>query len=93
MLEKLSPVPGSAYNESGVYSSGECMPGTRVGVLAELMAWASDPRALPIYLLTGMAGTGKSATARSFARLLEDEMSLGASFFCSPASEARSNVA
>jgi hypothetical protein len=68
------------------------MPGTRTGVLAELMAWATDPQSPPIYLLTGMAGTGKSAIARSFARLLDQKMLLGASFFCSRTSEARSNV-
>ncbi|KAJ6597977.1 hypothetical protein B0H10DRAFT_1826624, partial [Mycena sp. CBHHK59/15] len=69
-----------------------CMPGTRVGILTELMAWATDPESPPIYLLTGMAGAGKSAIARSFARLLDREMLLGASFFCSRKSEDRSNV-
>ncbi|KAF7368291.1 hypothetical protein MVEN_00150100 [Mycena venus] len=92
LLEKLSPVPGSSYNESGVQGNEGCMPGTRVGVLAELMAWATDPKSPPIYLLTGMAGTGKSAIARSFAQLLDRRMLLGASFFCSRSSEARSNV-
>ncbi|KAJ6582614.1 hypothetical protein DFH09DRAFT_1309561 [Mycena vulgaris] len=91
MLEKLAPVPGSFYNEGGGRMS-ECMPGTRVGVLTELMAWATDPTAPPVYLITGMAGAGKSAIARSFSRLLDRQMLLGASFFCSRASEARSNV-
>ncbi|KAJ6597864.1 hypothetical protein B0H10DRAFT_742734 [Mycena sp. CBHHK59/15] len=90
MLDKLLPVPGSCYEDIG---GSECMPGTRVGVLAELMAWATDPDSPPIYLLTGMAGAGKSAIARSFARLLHGQMFLGASFFCSRASETRSNVA
>ncbi|KAJ6609272.1 hypothetical protein B0H10DRAFT_1954799 [Mycena sp. CBHHK59/15] len=98
ILEKLSLPVGSAYNESGgtgtastLHGSGECMPGTRVGILTELMAWATDPESPPIYLLTGMAGAGKSAIARSFARLLDREMLLGASFFCSRKSEDRSN--
>ncbi|KAJ7828348.1 WD40-repeat-containing domain protein [Mycena olivaceomarginata] len=91
MLEKLAPVAGSCYNETGGHG-GECMPGTRVSVLAELMTWATDPQAPPIYLLTGMAGAGKSAIARTFARLLDRKMLLGASFFCPRASEARSNV-
>ncbi|KAJ6609007.1 hypothetical protein B0H10DRAFT_2300958 [Mycena sp. CBHHK59/15] len=69
------------------------MPGTRVGVLMELMSWAVDPRSPPIYWLTGMAGAGKSAIARSFAALLDRNMLLGASFFCSRASESRSQVA
>ncbi|KAJ7171465.1 hypothetical protein C8R46DRAFT_993588 [Mycena filopes] len=91
LLDKLSPIPGSSYDDIG--GSGECLPGTRVGVLSELMAWASDPDAPSIYLLTGMAGTGKSAIARSFARLLDDTGILGASFFCSRSSDSRSNVA
>ncbi|KAJ7856428.1 hypothetical protein B0H13DRAFT_1490439, partial [Mycena leptocephala] len=70
----------------------ECMPGTRVGVLAELMAWASDPGSPSIYLLTGMAGAGKTAIARSFARLIDAEMCLGASFFCSRATEGSSDA-
>ncbi|KAJ7707021.1 mycorrhiza-induced WD40-repeat domain protein [Mycena olivaceomarginata] len=94
MLEKLSPVPGSSYNESAgsVHGSGQCMHGTRVGVLAELMAWATDPQGPSVYLLAGMAGTGKTTVARSFARLLDGQMLLGASFFCSRTSEARSEV-
>ncbi|KAJ7814828.1 hypothetical protein B0H14DRAFT_3746882 [Mycena olivaceomarginata] len=62
------------------------------GVLAELLAWATNPAGPTIFLLTGMAGAGKSAIARSFARLLDDQGLLGASFFCSRGSEARSNV-
>ncbi|KAJ6582592.1 hypothetical protein DFH09DRAFT_912318 [Mycena vulgaris] len=92
MLEKLSPVPGSCYEE-GEGRTSECMPGTRVGVLVELMAWATDSESPPVYLITGMASSGKSAIARSFARLLDKQMVLGASFFCSRASEARSTVA
>ncbi|KAJ6537883.1 WD40-repeat-containing domain protein, partial [Mycena capillaripes] len=99
MLEKLFPIAGSSYDESSEFGtgsafqgSGECMPGTRVGVLAELMAWATDPHSPSIYVLTGMAGAGKTAIARSFARALDNQRLLGASFFCSRASEARSNV-
>ncbi|KAJ6535522.1 WD40-repeat-containing domain protein [Mycena capillaripes] len=91
MLEKLSPVAGAGYDDIG--GGSECMPGTRVGVLAELMAWATDLDSPPIYFLTGLAGTGKSAIARSFARLLDSQGLLGATFFCSRGSEARSTVA
>jgi hypothetical protein len=92
LLEKLSPVAGVSYDERGIQGSAECMPGTRVGVLAELMAWASDPESPPIYLLTGMAGAGKTAIARSFARLIDAEMFLGASFFCSRGTEGSSDA-
>ncbi|KAJ7847390.1 hypothetical protein B0H13DRAFT_1646140, partial [Mycena leptocephala] len=92
LLEKLFPVAGVSYDERGIQGSAECMSGTRVGVLAELMAWASDPESPPIYLLTGMAGAGKTAIARSFARLIDTEMFLGASFFCSRATEGSSDA-
>ncbi|KAJ7143934.1 hypothetical protein C8R44DRAFT_864944 [Mycena epipterygia] len=96
MLEKLGPVEGSCYDDIALgdgSGSNECMPGTRVGILTELMAWATDPKGPPIYLLTGMAGTGKSAIARTFAKLLDHQALLGASFFCSRASQDRSNAA
>ncbi|KAF8187946.1 hypothetical protein K438DRAFT_1834407 [Mycena galopus ATCC 62051] len=90
VLEKLCPVPGSSFAD--VHSNGKCMPGTRVGVLTELMVWATERDSPGIYLLSGMAGAGKSAIARSFANVLDSQGLLGASFFCSRASEARSNV-
>jgi hypothetical protein len=70
------------------------MDGTRVSVLAQLLAWATDPSAPSVYWLNGMAGAGKSAIARSFAKLLDSEPHtiLGANFFCSRASEVRSRV-
>ncbi|KAJ7814579.1 hypothetical protein B0H13DRAFT_1664697 [Mycena leptocephala] len=91
MLEKLQPVTQSQYDDD---KSGGCMDGTRVGVLARLLAWATDPQSPSVYWLSGMAGTGKTAIARSFAKLLDSEQRnlLGASFFCSRASEARSSV-
>ncbi|KAJ6473411.1 hypothetical protein C8R47DRAFT_719494 [Mycena vitilis] len=91
MLEKLRPVAGSLYND--LDGGGECMPGTRAGVLAALMTWATERDGPSVYFLTGMAGAGKSAIARSFAKLLDSHALLGASFFCSRASETRSNVA
>ncbi|KZV65025.1 hypothetical protein PENSPDRAFT_704841, partial [Peniophora sp. CONT] len=60
-----------------------CMEGTRVGVLEDLRAWSRDPHAHRIYWLNGMAGTGKSAIARSFCHILRQDDLLGGSFFCS----------
>jgi hypothetical protein len=42
-----------------------------------------EPDAQPIYWLSGMAGTGKSAIALSLSRLLDANGLLGGSFFCS----------
>jgi hypothetical protein len=59
------------------------MEGTRVALLADLLAWASNDRGSPIFWLIGMAGTGKSAIARTLGRILQDMGLLGSSFFCS----------
>ena len=64
-------------------SSEGCMKGTRVQILKELRTWSRDPDAPRMYWLNGMAGTGKSAIARSFCHALQKDHLLGGSFFCS----------
>jgi hypothetical protein len=59
------------------------MENTRVALLNELYDWSRDESAPRIFWLDGMAGTGKSAVARSFGRILDAEGRLGGSFFCS----------
>ena len=68
------------------------MEGTRVSLLNELQQWSMDLTAPPIFWLDGMAGTGKSAIARSFCRFLEHKQLLGGSFFCRRGHESRANV-
>ena len=68
------------------------MQGTRVSLLSELVQWSTDLTAPPIFWLDGMAGTGKSAIARSFCRSLQDKQLLGGSFFCRRGHESRANV-
>jgi pantothenate kinase-related protein Tda10 len=58
------------------------MEGTRVAILGDL-AWTMEADAPPIYWLSGMAGTGKSAIALALSRLLDANGLLGGSFFCS----------
>ncbi|KZV72767.1 hypothetical protein PENSPDRAFT_717139 [Peniophora sp. CONT] len=60
-----------------------CMKGTRVRILKDLRAWSRDSAAPQIFWLNGMAGTGKSAVARSFCHILRQDGLLGGSFFCS----------
>lgn len=60
-----------------------CMDGTRIGILDELKTWYKDPNGSRIFWLDGMAGTGKSAIARSFCHMLQSDGSLLGSFFCS----------
>ncbi|KAJ7307847.1 hypothetical protein DFH08DRAFT_641019, partial [Mycena albidolilacea] len=59
-----------------------CLEGTRVNLLNELQAWSRDPNSQRIFWLDGMAGTGKSAIARSFCHMLRGDKQLGGSFFC-----------
>ncbi|KAI0029359.1 hypothetical protein K488DRAFT_56524, partial [Vararia minispora EC-137] len=65
-----------------------CMSGTRVALLQELHDWSVDDTAPSIFWLDGMAGTGKSAVARSFCCSLRDNQLLGGSFFCSRVGKA-----
>ncbi|KAJ6543485.1 hypothetical protein B0H10DRAFT_2244444 [Mycena sp. CBHHK59/15] len=69
-----------------------CMPGTRVKILADLEAWASNDGDSKVYWLVGMAGTGKSTISQSFCEILDAKNMLGASFFCSRASDKTSNA-
>ncbi|VDB95875.1 unnamed protein product [Peniophora sp. CBMAI 1063] len=60
-----------------------CLQGTRVDVLQSLRVWSQTTSSPCIYWLNGMAGTGKSTIARSFARQLQKAGALGGSYFCS----------
>ncbi|KAF7364231.1 hypothetical protein MSAN_01082700 [Mycena sanguinolenta] len=68
-----------------------CLEGTRVDLLADLRAWSEDPQSPHIFWLDGMAGTGKSAIARSFCHMLHKANQLGGSFFCMRGHADRSN--
>lgn len=63
------------------------MPETRVSVLEALEAWALDEDSPKVYWLVGMAGTGKSTISHSLCEILDRRQMLGASFFCSRASD------
>ena len=47
------------------------------------MRWAKDPQDRYVFWLNGLAGTGKSTIAQTFAKMAADDGTLGASFFCS----------
>ena len=68
------------------------MEGTRVSLLNDLQQWSRDETAPRIFWIDGMAGTGKSAVARSFSRFLDDNWLLGGSFFCLRGDVSRGNV-
>ena len=68
------------------------MAGTRVKILADLEAWASDDLSSKVYWLVGMAGTGKSTILHTMCEILDGKNMLGGSFFCSRGSENTSNA-
>ena len=69
-----------------------CLGGTRVDVLQQLEDWLEDTQGQCIFWLNGLAGTGKSTIAQTFAEITFAEGKLGASFFCSRDFEDRSNL-
>ena len=69
-----------------------CMKGTRRDILSQLENWLNDERDKLVFWLNGLAGTGKSAIAHTFAEMSFADGKLGASFFCSRSSEDKSNL-
>ena len=77
------------------YLSGNrqgCLRGTRKGVLWEVEHWLSSEQEQQIFWLNGLAGTGKSTIAQTFAERMFADGKLGASFFCSRDSADRSTL-
>ena len=69
-----------------------CLRGTRKGVLQEIEYWLEGEGGQQIFWLNGLAGTGKSTIAQTFAETSFADGKLGASFFCSRDFEDRSNL-
>ena len=69
-----------------------CLRGTRQGVLSEIERWLTGEQEQRVFWLNGLAGTGKSTVAQTFAEVAFAEGKLGASFFCSRDYEDRSNL-
>ena len=83
------------HTDDAGYCSGNrqgCLRGTRVDVLLQLEHWLKDEQGHQVFWLNGLAGTGKSTIAQTFAEITFADGILGASFFCSRDSEARSNL-
>ena len=75
---------GAAYNHRGRRG---CLEGTRVALLDDIGKWTKDWTRPPIFWLDGLAGTGKSAIARTVAERCDAVGDLGASFFFPGASD------
>ena len=68
------------------------MKGTRGDVLFQLEQWLSGEQDKRVFWLNGLAGTGKSTIAQTFAEISFADGKLGASFFCSRDFEEQSNL-
>jgi len=69
-----------------------CLRGTRKDVLWEIEQWLTAERDQRVFWLNGLAGTGKSTIAQTFAETSFADGKLGASFFCSRDFKNRSNL-
>ena len=69
-----------------------CLKGTRKDVLQEIECWLTSKQSQHVFWLNGLAGTGKSTIAQTFAEMSFADGRLGASFFCSRDFEAQSNL-
>ena len=74
------------HTSDASHCSGErqgCLRGTRGDVFLQLGQWLEDEQDQHIFWLNGLAGTGKSAIAQTFAEISFADGNLGASLFCS----------
>ena len=69
-----------------------CLRGTRGNVFLQLERWLKDERDQRVFWLNGLAGTGKSTIAQTFAEVCFADGNLGASFFCSRDFDDRSSL-
>src|ERR1700679_3443217 len=69
-----------------------CLKGTRTEVLLQIEQWLVNEEDHRIFWLSGLAGTGKSTIAQTFAEICFADGKLGASFFCSRDFEDRSDI-
>jgi len=85
----MCPTDGAGYRSGNRQG---CLRGTRADVLLQLERWLKDKQDHHALWLNGLAGTGKSTIAQTFAETCFVDGKLGASFFCSRDFEDRSNL-
>ncbi|KAG8738853.1 hypothetical protein FRC10_006424, partial [Ceratobasidium sp. 414] len=77
-LRELKPVDLASYDPAR-----ECIAGTRVDIINEIVAWVQRSDAGPsLAWVQGLAGLGKSSIATSVCRQLDEQHALASSFFC-----------
>jgi hypothetical protein len=85
-LSDLPYAKGARYN-----SKKGCLPGTRKEIIEEIVEWVNnDAEDVPrVFLLSGMAGLGKSAIAHSLAHLFDGSGRLGSSYCFDRSNQAK----
>ena len=89
LLDRMRHTPDAGYlcgDRQG------CLRGTRGEVLWEIECWLSGEQSRRVFWLNGLAGTGKSTIAQTFAETSFADGKLGASFFCSRDFEDRRDL-
>ena len=80
-LDTLPLADGAAFDSHMNELSPVCHPDTRIDLFRRISEWSGDTKGKTIFWLNGKAGTGKSTISRTFARTLDRERRLAASFF------------
>ena len=91
-LDTLPRAEGASFNSAELEHENLCLDGTRTKILQLIEQWTVDPHSKRVFWLSGMAGTGKSAIARTVATNLSKKDQLGASFFFSRGRGDRGNA-
>ncbi|RYP55222.1 hypothetical protein DL770_010934 [Monosporascus sp. CRB-9-2] len=81
ILNRLPNAEDAPFNSYSKQHQPTCLSDTRVDLLKEIYNWADGQDERCIFWLNGLAGTGKSTTARTVARKYFERGGLGASFF------------
>lgn len=86
--QKLAKLPCAEYAAFNTFKKdapppSKCHEGTRAEILDDIQKWGEGHGNSCIFWLSGMAGTGKSAIARTVADIFYRKKRLGASFFFS----------
>jgi hypothetical protein len=80
VFDRLKPIASANYDSHAAPTG--CLDGTCVDIHKKISDWANDGElGLSTMWVKGMAGTGKTAIASTFARTMDDQRILGASFF------------
>lgn len=72
---------GASFLSQNEENKPVCLEGTRKDLLNSILDWAHDRDSKRLYVLDGMAGTGKSTISRTLAYSFKASEALGSTFF------------